>query len=39
MAAEYPGRRIVRFADVPDTRFEVVEEEVKSPEISTWRWL
>ncbi len=39
MAAEYPGRRIVRFADVPDMRFEVVEEKVKSPEISAWRWL
>ena len=37
MAAEYPGRRIVRFDGVPDLRFEVVEEEVKSSRRATQR--
>jgi len=39
LAAEYPGDRIVRFADPPDVTFRVVEEEIRSPEVAGWRWL
>jgi hypothetical protein len=39
LAAEYPGGRIVRFADPPDVTFRVVEEEIRSPEVAGWRWL
>jgi 8-oxo-dGTP pyrophosphatase MutT (NUDIX family) len=39
MAAEFPGGRIVRFAETPDAAFRVVEEEIRSPEVAGWRWL
>lgn len=39
MAAEYPGGRTVRFTGAPDAAFRVVEEEIRSPEVSGWRWL
>ncbi len=39
MAAEYPGGRMVRFAEAPDAAFRVIEEDIKSPEVSGWRWL
>ena len=39
LAAEYPGGRTVRFADLPDVAFRVVEKEIRSPEVAGWRWL
>ena len=39
MAAEYPGGRVVRFAETPEASLRVVEEEIRSPEVVGWRWL